>query len=578
MFDLIKNLYKSKVSEYKLKESESIMMSKFLDEQSDLVVDRSTDGGFTRMDQATDREKGHFQTDQLEMIRQARRQFRWEPNARGALQSMQNYIMGQGISITPKAKDPMLWWVWREFWTSNRSRMEIKQFEIIIRLFRDGEVFMEFFSEDAQDKSTGKTTVRFIDPLLVKNPASEMQGQVKGFNGQTTRSGIEHDSQDVETVVAYWVQSNADSSEFRKVPANRVLHIKIFSDSDQKRGESFIQPILNMLTNYRQWLDNRIILNKMRSAIVLIRQMKGTQGQVNSIVSNLAQAAHTRTGAQKRENFRGGTILTANEGVEYKMLAPNINATDVSEDGRNIKLNMAAGTNLPEYIYGDASNANFASSLIAESPFVKSIQYWQTFLEYYYCQIYKRVIKNAADAGLIEIPDEKEFFRKLKGVAKLTEQDDEDESPREKALKELMPEGKMESPMEIFFGCDIQWPEIIHRNVKEQTEALQLQRAAGWVSDPSASQKLGYEYSEEVRKQKQTEEIGKTSGNPLAGIKAEDEREEDDADDMDAEIQDMLKGMTPQQRQAVMSAQNPQEVAAAMAVSNGTQGPPQGGE
>lgn len=584
MIDFVKNYYKSKVSEFKARTLENETVERFVKEASELVTERPDDGGYVRTSQVTDREKGHLQTNQLEMIRMARKYWRWDPSARGALQTLVNYIMGNTFAITPKTKDPVVWYIWREFWKADRNQMDLKQFEIPLRTFRDGDVFIEFFSRDGQEKETGKTTIRFIDPLLVRNPSKVVQGTVSNFNDKTTKSGIEHDAEDVEKIIGYWVQSHASINAFRFIKAEDMLHIKIFADSDQKRGETWVQPVMATFRQYQQWLDGRIILNKMRSAIVLIREVAGSSGQMQSIINNLAQASRTRTNENKRENIRGGTVLTASPGVKYTMLSPNINAADVKDDGRSIKLNIAAGLNLPEYVFGDAANANFASSLIAESPFVKSIQFWQVFLEYFFCQIYKHVINNAVKANMVKAPSDEEFIRKLKGLANLSEQAGEDnESPKEKAFKELMPEGKMETPTEIFFGCDMQWPEIIHRGVKEQTESLQIQRTEGWVSDQSASQILGHDYQEEVRKQKQAEEQGKATGNPLMGIKAKAEENDDDEKEMDDEINNILKSLSPEERQQILKSNNPNDVASllmqkagAAAGGNGNQ-PPQGG-
>lgn len=570
MFDLIREYYRSKVSEYSARTADNSAIKKVLSEASNLVTERPADGGFVSLNQASDHEKGHIQSNQLEMIRQARKKWRWDPHARAVLQTLVNYTMGEGVTITPKSDDPMIWWIWREFWTSERNKMQLKQFELPLRLWRDGEVFLEFFSQDEIGRETGKTSIRFIDPLMVRNPAS-IAG-VAGFKEKTTRNGIEHSPDDVEAVFAYWVQSTDNANSFRRVPAENVLHIKAFADSDQKRGESILQPILQLLTNYFQWLENRIILNKLRTAIVMIRKVSGTSAQVSSVVNNLKQASTARTGDSKRENIRGGTILTANAGVDYKMESPNINAADVKDDGRNIKLGMAAGTNLPEYVFGDSSNSNFASTLIAESPFVKAIRFWQTFLEYFWGMIFKRVMVNAAQANFIKAPSEQDFINKLKGVAQLTEQDDEGRNRREEQLKKLMPEGKFETPMEKFFGADMQWPEIVHRVEKDLTDALVSQRVNGWVSDASASQRLGYDYPEEIRKQRHIEEDAAINGNPLTGVKPEDQRAEDDTEEMDAEMADVLASMTPEQRQAFMDAKTPEDVASALKATTTSNG------
>lgn len=562
MIGMIKKYFESKAKTFELQIKESETLEKILQETADIVTERPTDGGWARTDQVTDQEKGHLQANQLEMLRKSRDFYRWDPFGRAAVQTMVNYIMGKGLNITPKADDPQVWLVWRDFWSSERNKMELKQFEIVTRLFRDGEVFIQFFDKDEDGRDTGKATIRLVDPLLIRNPGTTGERLPDNFNKTTTKAGIEHDADDIEKVIRYWVMSNADTAKFNDVMADDMLHIKIFSDSDQKRGESFIQPVMRLFRHYGQWLENRILLNKMRTAIVMIKEVSGTPAQVAQMAQTIGNMQNTRTGDTKKEQIRGGTVITANPGVKYNMQSPNINASDVKDDGREIKLNIAAGLNIPEYMFGDASNANFSSTLIAEAPFVKAVEYWQVVLEYWFKQLYKRVMERAVKGRVLTPPDDKEFMRRLKKVNDLQEQEGETEdglTPREKELRDLMPEGKLETPSEIFFGCDMQWAEVVHRDIKAFVDSLTIARTNGWISDQSAAAAMGYDIVEETRKQKNIEEEARKTGNPLLNIKPESE-EMDDDEDIDKEAQDIINNMTDEERKQILAKTSPQEI------------------
>lgn len=571
MIDLIWNWYRGKAAELKYRRSSIELQESILNEASQIVVDRPDRDGFVRMFGQNDREKGHVQSNQLEMIRKAREAERWDPNGHGIVATMVNYIMGKGLSITPKSEDPMVWYIWKEFWTADRNKMALKQFEIVKRLFRDGEVFLEFFN----DAVSGKSTIRFIDPLLVRAPVQPGQ-----TSAEAEKNGIETDPEDVEKVIRYHVQSRVNENVFRQVPAEKMLHIKINADSDQKRGETFLQSSLELMKHAQQWLENRILLNKMRSAIVLIKKVEGTPTEVSTLANKIPNASNSAAGETKKQMIRGGTMITEGPGVTYRMESPNINAGDVKEDGRNIKLSIATGTNLPEYMLGDASNANFASTLVAEAPFVKGIESWQIFLEFWIGKLFKMVIENAVTAGILEAPNDEEFINKLKTVRKLgeavepvdaeKEADDDmedgeegeegesEEDPKKKALQELMPNGRMEFPSEIFYGCDMTWPDIVHRNLKEFTDALAVARSSGWVSDSTASSALGYDYAEEVRKQNQIDEEAEEQGNSLLGKQP---GKWDDAE-FQNEFSDLMQNMTPEEKAKFMAEKAKQKVAA----------------
>lgn len=549
MMGLIKEYFASKVQEIKNQSDIRRVEVQLIEQLGNIVTEKPDDDGFLRIGGDSEA-KGFDSSNQREMIKAAREYFRKDPNAKAVVQTMTNYVIGRGVQITSKSKDPVVNLVWREFWTAKRNKMELKQFEMVIRTFRDGDLYVRIFNKTDEGKPVSKSTLRYIDPLNVVNPPNNTDG----FDVSRTKDGIESLANDRESVTAYWVKVGNGATDFEKVNAEEMVHIKLQADSDQERSDSVFLPVMKLFRNYEQWLNSRILLNKLRTAIVIIKKVDGGGADVNRIANTLSQASNQRTGESKKESIKGGTVITANQGVSYEMLSANINAGDVAEDGRNIKLSIAAGTNTPEYIYGDASNANFASSLIAESPFVKSIEYWQQVFEYWWGEIYAIVIKNAAKAGMLKEPSDEEFIRKVKGVGELKEQAD---PKQEEKMKQIMPNGKIQLPSEIFFGMDATWPEIIHRNPKEYTESLVLARGAGWMSDKEASERLGYEYEEQVRKQKKIEENAELEGNPLLGVKP-GEGEEDDQ--VNSEIQSLMKSMTPEEKDRVAKSEDPSEV------------------
>lgn len=518
-------------------------------------------------------QKGYMGLEQQEMIAAARSYFRNDPNARAALMGMMKYIMGRGVGITPKSSDPRIWYQWREFWTSPRNKMKIRQFEIVKRLFRDGEVFLRYFTK-RNGQPTTKVTVRFIDPIDVQH--SSDQDGVKNTT-DVMHQGIEFDPNDPETPVKYWVRKPNAQDEYDEIPAAEVQHIKLFADMDQSRSESFLVPVMHLFGKYKTWLEDRMILNKLRTAVVMIREIEG--GTASDITTLRDATSNSSNGGKK--GIKSGTIYTAGPGVKLRMDSANINASDVKEDGRNIILQMAAGTGMPEYLYGDASNSNFASSLIAESPFVKEIQFWQSFLEAGWIEeMFRRVIRASVDSGKIAEPVDEDVFEKFKNFdpasVALSEaateadapdagQDQEtDPTKQDQTGSEKNPYG--ETATEIFYGCDTQWPEIVHRDTKDQTEALVLQRDQGWISDKTASEVLGYDYSEEVRKQKRLEAEGQKNGNPLMGVQPGQTAA--DAQDNQA-MQDMMSSLTPEERKAVLGGDTASVAAMMKAKMNG---------
>lgn len=517
--------------------------------------------------------KGHIAQNQLVMIAMARRFFRFNAMARAAIMGVVKYVMGAGISITPKSKDPRIWYIWKDFWTSPRNNMPERQFEIVKRYFRDGEMYLIYFTKGEGDQNTWRSTVRFLDPIDIRYDGSEADKSIT----DKTNQGIVFDENDAETPITYYVRDRLRPEKCVEVDAKTVQRRRFpLADMDQARGESYLQQAMPYFTTFQQWLENRIILNKLRTAIVMIREIDGTASDVSRVVSNSIPASNrAASGSNQKQSIKPGTIYTANAGVKLRMDAPNINAADVKDDGRAIILQICAATGLPEYMFGDASNANYSSSLVAESPTVKEIEYHRAILNGMWQEMFRRVIQAAVDAGKIEAPVDEDVFVKYGSGAEPkslseavgaqtkagpdAEPDDEanedagDVSELEAESKEQ--ENYQETPTEIFFGCDIEWPTVAHRDPQLEAQAMAVWRQNGWISDKTACEKLGLDYNEELRKQRQVEDDAQLNGNPLQGVvdpnneaaQGQQQNEEDQTLSMfdDNEKQQILKSTDP---------------------------------
>ncbi len=509
--------------------------------------------------------KGNFGFDQRVMAAKARHFVRTDPNARAALRFTLDYLLGTGVVITPKSEDPRVAYVWKDFSTSPRNRWQLRVRDIAKRWLRDGEWFLRFFKNQQSDgevTATWKTTVRFIDALQVKR---EIPGKTETETDKLN-AGIETDPNDAEKVIQYHVVDPFDPAKRFLVPAAEVQHAKFFADMDQPRGDSMLLPIMKLIPAYEQWMKYRLVLNKVRTAMVLIKQIEGNPTQVASLRDSIPNSAKTApTSGPLKQMPKAGTMLTANAGVNYKMESPNINATDAAEDGRNIILRMAAGIGLPEFGFGDNSNNNYSSALVSEGPLAKMIQALRAELEIHFKTIYRMVIQAAVDAEAIEAPVDPDVLTLLGNKL------DVSESGR-KALREAQgadPDGdgdddskesessNADTPTEIFFGCDIEWPAIEHREIDKLTTALVAQRAAGWIDDKSATEELGRDYEEIVRKQRKIEEDAQEDPNPLLGGGSMN-----DQAGYGEEAASIIADLSPDERQAVLNAKDSASVAA----------------
>ena len=155
-----------------------------------------------------------------------------------------------------------------------------------------------------------------------------------------------------------------------------------------------------MIKKYGEWLEDRIVLNQVRSAIALVKTIDGNANMVESL-RNAQQTEHKDADRYKQKAMKRGTVITASKGITYEMLSPKINAPDVKDDGRAMLLAVAAGSGMPEMVVtADYSNANYSSTFVAQNPFVREIEDWQDFFKIFDKILFKAVIQNAK-RGLI---------------------------------------------------------------------------------------------------------------------------------------------------------------------------------
>jgi hypothetical protein len=260
-----------------------------------------------------------------------------------------------------------------------------RQQEIVRRRDRDGEAFLRFFV--APD---GTVRVRFVEPDQVSTPPDRVDDPAAGF-------GIQTDRDDVETVHGYYVDG-------QWVDAASIQHRKGNVDANVKRGLPLFYPVRKNLRRAEKLLRNMSVVAEIQSAIAIIRKhAAGTRGTIEQFVANQADAAVTNRATGRTSHFRRyapGTIVDAFAGTDYQFPAAGLDAgryvTVLQAELRAIASRLV----MPEFMLtSDASNANYASTMVAEGPAVKMFQRLQRDMIEQDLEVMRRVIAAAAQSG-----------------------------------------------------------------------------------------------------------------------------------------------------------------------------------
>jgi hypothetical protein len=310
---------------------------------------------------------------------------------RNVIRTLVKFVFGKGVTIKlnedrpdikKKAEDYMKKW-------SKDNKWPLKQKEMAARSWRDGEAFVH-----TRNLDIGRPPrLEFANPDIVQSDKPD------------ATYGIRMDPDDPTMPYEYILKKNPSTNEEVIISAKDMVHIKTCVDSDIKRGRTILEPILRHTRMYDDWMKDRLVLNKVRSALAVVRVVNGTPNQIKSIqMANRSDRAGA-AGLNRQKTWRPGTIITAPPGVDYKMLSANINATDAAQDGRNILLAMAVGVGFPDmYMTGDWQKTNFASSAVAQNPFIRECEDQQDFFEPHIEDIIEQVFNVGIENG--ELPED----------------------------------------------------------------------------------------------------------------------------------------------------------------------------
>jgi hypothetical protein len=246
--------------------------------------------------------------------------------------------------------------------------------EIVYRLHVDGEVFIRKFPQ-----ANGMLVIRFIEPELVRGYATDIGSPKDSF-------GIVCDEDDINTVLGYNVILKPRvSREPDFIPAEEIIHIKIGTNANAKRGLTTFYPVFQNLTNCEDILASTVTMAKARAKIAMIRKVNNVApDSMASLVDSQIDATlggSNNMGATENiglERFGYGSIITAPANIDYEFPGANVDAAGLIQVLQANLRSLATRFGISETLMsGDASNNNYSSALIAEAPARRTFERWQ---------------------------------------------------------------------------------------------------------------------------------------------------------------------------------------------------------
>lgn len=383
-----------------------------------------------------------------EVITRSHLAYERNPLAKRALNLTTEFVMGDGLTVSYSNQDVKA--VIEAFRANAENDVEGYEKSLCTDIQADGELFIQYFRDEQ-----GQTVIVPIPPWEIPWIVTELgfRRRVQTYHriGQQS-TGLPGSSEPINEDIA-----SAD-----------VLHVAINRHSYETRGRPDLFVILPWLKAYKDWLENRARQNYYRGAIIYDVTLDGAQPGVVSAKR-----------AQYKQPPSPGSIAIHNDKEHWAIQESKVGASDVAEDGRQIKLMSAVGKGLPEYMLADGENSNLASATAQQLPALRTFGAFQdVMVGQLWKPIYREVIRNAVKAGILEA---------------MVEQQDADGE----AVLDAQSKKKMIKAEDAF---DVTAPELESDDPKTLAEALQIATAHGWASDETASGRMGFEYDIEQKK------------------------------------------------------------------------------
>jgi hypothetical protein len=387
----------------------------------------------------------------LDIHNQCYEAYNANPLANAIVEMGVNFVLGDGLVIA--AAHPKVQKLLDRFWNDPDNRMNLRQFDLATELSLYGELFIRFFV----NSYSGAVKIRHIDPSLIDE--------------------IECEPEDIETIRRVHrrpisVSTSSDQpapaidpdmkGQWYSVP-DEVLHFAINKVSNAKRGKSDLATLLPWLRRYKDWLIDRVRINKYKSAFLWDVKLDGADRA--AIQAKLMEYSRPP---------EPGSVLVHNESEQWTAVQPQISADDVAADGHAIKLMIAMGAGLPEHYLSEGGDVNRATAAEMGLPVLKRYSRRQDYLGYVLHAILDRVVAEAVKAGALPRTIDTSY---------------------EVRFPSLLPEGEADAGMAAW----------------HMAQGLQIARSLGIVSRETASRMFFAATREDVDAHEELERLGKAA-------------------------------------------------------------------
>ena len=259
--------------------------------------------------------------------------------------------------------------------------------ELHDRARQDGEAMLWLQWNDGEVHAVTIEPDQLVEPSDPREVEAWLEIEEEFVSGWSF--GVHVDKRRPHVPLNYYCIFSSTGADFEVIPERNFIHVKRNVVRTAKRGVSDFFPVMMDLKNGAKLKTNMAVGSAMQAAIAWVEEFpEGTlQSDVNALDQRLRDTKVTRSNQDGTRTttsvhrIQPGTIVRPSPGRKYGA-APlgSERSPAFIQIAQFLMRSEGVRWTIPEYmISGDASNSNFASTLVAESPFVKAREADQAF-------------------------------------------------------------------------------------------------------------------------------------------------------------------------------------------------------
>lgn len=305
-----------------------------------------------------------------------------DPMGKQAIRLWTDYTFGSGMVWDTEDKKAKK--VLESFWDSKANQGVLSargQRRSSDKLLIDGEVFFAIFLG-----AEGKAKIRHIDPLEITEIITDPDDKedVRFYRRQWTDSQGQSHVTIYRSILNIKNEATKDALGASIVKTDDALIYHLTYNTITQRGNPLLLPALVFMKYNTKFIASRIGIMIALGKFAWKSKVKGGQATVDAIKAT----------TQDKE-IAAGSHLVENLGVDTTPIKTETGAQGAYQDGRMIKLMIAAAVGIPEQYFGDISIGNLATAKTVELPMMKMFQSYQAVWKDAYQDIDEIILEHA---------------------------------------------------------------------------------------------------------------------------------------------------------------------------------------